>query len=84
MGYKISDTARRFDGTPVQLSALPEGKPVTAGEALKTVTENYGRCNANRIKLESLQDWVRQMQKVDDEASARSEFRKLPYFPERK
>jgi len=39
---------------PLQLSALPKGKPVTAGETLKTVTENYGRCNANRIKLAAI------------------------------
>lgn len=37
---------------------------VTAKEAASTVADNYGACRADQLRLEGLQEWIREQQRV--------------------
>jgi hypothetical protein len=50
---RLPDPARKRDG-----------ETVAAQVAADTVAQNYGVCRADQLKLQELQDWVRQQQQV--------------------
>jgi hypothetical protein len=47
-------------GTPAGIDA----PAVTAKEVAGTVAKNYGDCRADQLRLEELQNWIREQQKV--------------------
>jgi hypothetical protein len=59
-GDTDADPTRSADATP---------SGVEANQALATVAENYGACNANSEQLKSLQDFVREAQKAVEKAN---------------
>jgi len=55
-----------FPDVPVELMApaepmnkLPDG-PVKATDALAVVNDNYAAANANKVRLEGLQQWIKE------------------------
>jgi hypothetical protein len=50
---RLPDPARKRDGTPV-----------AAQDAAGTVTENYGICRRDQLKLQELQEWITEQGKV--------------------
>lgn len=55
----ISESSGTGDGTSREAP--------TAAEALQTVTENYAICNRNTDKLNTLQEWIREQEKINRE-----------------
>lgn len=49
---------------PLKLYPLPDKRPVTMEDLLKTIVENYGRCNENATTLEYLQKWLFEMKTI--------------------
>jgi hypothetical protein len=45
-------------------SRIRDGSAVSAQDVASVVTENYGVCRADQLKLQELQEWVREQAKV--------------------
>ena len=72
--YLHDFSARGFDADPAR-SADATGSGVEANQALATVVENYGTCQANAEQLTSLQAYAREAKKAVD--AANEEIRKI-------
>lgn len=57
-GFRVLHDAAAAGVLPDRAS-IPHAAPVPAQDAASTVTENYGICRENAIRLEGLQKWVR-------------------------
>lgn len=53
--HAVPDSARALDGA---------GGAPQAATALETVAENYGACHRTADRLDALQEWVREQQKI--------------------
>lgn len=49
---------------PAQLEAVSEEEPLTLSSLLNTVFKNYGTYFETREQLHSLQEWVREQEKI--------------------
>lgn len=60
----LHDASATSNEADVEESSDAKPSGVTDTQALAAIVSNYARCNANATQLESLQDWVRQMQET--------------------
>jgi hypothetical protein len=66
--YLHDSSARGIDADPTR-SADATGSGVEANQALATVVENYGTCQANAEQIASLQNYAREAKKAVDVAN---------------
>lgn len=66
-GYRVYHDAAA-EGEVPDPAAVADAAPVAAQDAARTVADNYLTCRLNAATLTGLQDWVRQQQKLSEEA----------------
>jgi plasmid maintenance system antidote protein VapI len=58
----VHNASARNDNADSALAANAEASGVTPNDALRFIVQNYGVCQENAIRLESLQNWIKQTQ----------------------
>ena len=62
-GFRVYHDAAA-EGVLPDTARIPDAAAVTPKEAATTIAENYDACRTNATRLESLQKWVLEQQKV--------------------
>lgn len=68
-GFRVLHDAAA-EGRVPDPAGIPDAAAVAAQDAAATVADNYGACHENAKRLEGLQEWVREQQKLNPQPSS--------------